>query len=570
MEFVGQQYGLKRRVLVVDDELVNREILGNFLSTVYTVDYASNAKIALGMLMDPDVEYSLVLLDLVMPVMSGIEFLEHRIESERLKSIPVVVMTSEKAFEIKCLKLGAADFITKPFNLPEVVLARCERIVELFENKKIIRNTEKDVLSGLLVKDYFFEYVRRAELLGKQVPRDALVFDIERFHLVNEFCGRAFGNMLLVKIGEALLAQLPKINAYACRAHADTFYVFAEHQEDYSELRKALDAVIASFFHISNIRIRYGIWENVSREFEIEVWFDRAKIACDSNRGDSSKYIARYNNELHAKYIFEETLIHDLDEAIANRDLKVYYQPKYSIVGNEPHLASAEALVRWVHPKLGFINPGDFIPLFESNGLIRKVDNYVWKETAAQIHRWKNLYGKSIPVSVNVSRINILDPALESKLEEICSRYDISTSELMLEVTESAYSENMARLVNVVEKLRKNGFRIEIDDFGAGYSSLNMITTVPVDVLKIDMSFVRNMEKDECNLKLVKIIIEIAKFLKIPSVAEGVETESQLLMLKKMGCEIIQGYYFSKPVPALDFAPFIEREIKAKNLKKGE
>ena len=570
MDFVGQQGVLKRRVLVVDDEMVNREILGNFLSTVYTVDYASNAKIALGMLMNPDVEYSLVLLDLIMPVMSGIEFLEHRVESDRLKSVPVVVMTSEKAFEIKCLKLGAADFITKPFNLPEVVLARCERIIELFEKKSIIRNTEKDVLTGLLAKDYFLEYVRRSELLGKQIPRDALVFDIERFHLVNEFCGRVFGNMLLSKIGEALISILSKMNAFACRAHADTFYIFAEHQEDYSELRKALDSVITSFFHISNIRIRYGIWENVSREFEIEVWFDRAKIACDSNRGNSSKCIARYNNELHAKYIFEETLIHDLDEAIANRDLKVYYQPKYSVVGDEPRLTSAEALVRWIHPKLGFINPGEFIPLFESNGLIRKVDNYVWKETAAQIRRWKDLYGESIPVSVNVSRINILDPDLESKLEEICSRYEISTNEIMLEVTESAYSENTSRLVEVVDKLRKNGFRIEMDDFGAGYSSLNMITTVPVDVLKIDMSFVRNMEKDECNLKLVKIIIEIAKFLKIPSVAEGVETESQLNMLKSMGCDIIQGYYFSKPVPAMDFASFIEHEIKVKNTKKGD
>ena len=134
----------------------------------------------------------------------------------------------------------------------------------------------------------------------------------------------------------------------------------------------------------------------------------------------------------------------------------------------------------------------------------------------------------------------------------------------MLEVTESAYSENMKRLVEVVENLRKKGFRIEIDDFGAGYSSLNMITTIPVDVLKIDMSFIRDMEKDERNLKLVKIIIDIAKFLKIPSVAEGVETESQLDTLKNMGCEIIQGFYFSKPVPPKDFASFIEDEIETR------
>ena len=561
MNLIAQDDTIKHRILVVDDEMVNREILGNFLSTVYKVDYASNAKIALDMLNDPSLDYALILLDLVMPVMGGIEFLEHRVNDAKLKAIPVIVMTSEKSLEIKSLKLGAADFIAKPFNLPEVVLARCERIVELFENKKIIRHTEKDTLTGLFVKDYFFEYIRRVELLGKQIPRDALVFDMEQFHLVNEFCGRAFGNMVLAKLGEAVQEQLASMNAIACRANADTFYVFAAHQEDYSEFCKALDNVIAKFFHISNIRIRYGIWENVSRDFEIEVWFDRAKIACNTNRGDFTKYFARYNNELHAKYIFEETLIHDLDEAIANKDLKVYYQPKYNIVGSKPRLTSAEALVRWVHPKLGFINPGDFIPLFESNGMIRKVDNFVWKEVAAQIRKWKDKYGSTIPVSVNVSRINILDPELETKLEEIRAKYSLSANEFMLEVTESAYSENMNRLVEVIENLRNKGFRIEVDDFGAGYSSLNMITTIPVDILKIDMSFVRNMEKDERNLKLVKIIIDIAKFLKIPSVAEGVETESQLDTLKKMGCEIIQGFYFSKPVPPMDFATFIEDEI---------
>ncbi len=564
MELVRQDEEIKRHVLVVDDEMVNREILGNFLSTIYNVEYASNAKIALDMLTDPDVDYSLVLLDLMMPVMGGIEFLEHRVNSEKLKTIPVIVMTSEKDLEIKSLKLGAADFIAKPFNVPEVVLARCERIVELFENKRIISHTEKDTVSGLFVKDYFFEYIRRIELLGKQIPRDALVFDIEQFHLVNEFCGRTFGNMVLAKIGEVLQERLSSMNAIACRANADTFYVFAAHQDDYCELCCALQKVISHFFNISNIRIRYGLWENVSRDFEIEAWFDRAKIACNSNRGDFSRCFSHYNNELHAKYVFEEMLIHDLDDAIANKDLKVYYQPKYNIVGEKPRLASAEALVRWIHPKLGYVNPGEFIPLFESNGLIRKVDNYVWKEVAAQIRKWKDMYGKTIPVSVNVSRINILDPELESKLEQIRTKYELSPDEFMLEVTESAYSENMKRLVEVVENLRKKGFRIEIDDFGAGYSSLNMITTIPVDVLKIDMSFIRDMEKDERNLKLVKIIIDIAKFLKIPSVAEGVETESQLDTLKNMGCEIIQGFYFSKPVPPKDFASFIEEEIETR------
>jgi len=562
MEKTGRDSEMKRRVLIVDDEFINREILGNMLSKSYSVEYAENAKIGLDKLMEPDAAYSLVLLDLMMPVMGGIEFLERRANSERLKRIPVVVMTSENAYEIRCLKLGAADFIKKPFNLPEVVLARCERIVELFEDKNLIRHTERDSLSGLFVKDYFFEYIRQMELWGKQVPRDALVLDIEQFHLVNEFCGRPYGNFVISKIGKTLKEQLAPMNAIACRADSDTFYVFANHQEDYTGFCKVLDAEISKLFQSNNIRIRYGLWENVSRDYDIEDWFDRAKIACNTNRGDFTKSFAHYNNELHARYLFEETLIHDLDEAIENKDLKVYYQPKYNIVGKEPRLSSAEALVRWIHPKFGFISPGDFIPLFESNGLIQKVDNYVWHEAAAQIRKWKEEHGTSIPVSVNVSRINILDPNLETKLEQIRIDNGLMPEELMLEVTESAYSENMNRLIEVVENLRKKGFQIEIDDFGAGYSSLNMITSIPVDILKIDMSFIRNMEKDERNLKLVKLIIDIAKFLKVPSIAEGVETESQLETLKKMGCEIIQGFYFSKPVPPKDFVSFFEGEAQ--------
>ena len=568
MKKLRQNNIVKRRILIVDDELVNREILGNILSTVYEVEYADNGMIALDMLSLPDAAYSLVLLDLLMPVMDGFVFLKKRENDDKLKRIPVIVMTSEKESEVRSLELGAADFIKKPYDMPEVVIARCKRIVELFEDKNLIRHTERDQISGLYTKDYFFEYIRQIELWGSDIPRDALVFDIEQFHLINEFCGRPFGDLMLSKIGESLQKELPAMNAIACRANADTFYVFAAHQSDYGKLQATLRSVINDVFKMNNVRIRFGLWENVNRDVEIEAWFDRAKIACNLNRGDFTQSFALYNNDLHARHVFEETLIRDLQDAINHKDLKVFYQPKYNIASDEPRLASAEALVRWIHPKLGFISPGDFIPLFESNGLIQKVDNFVWNEVAVQIRKWKETYGFAVPVSVNVSRIDILDPTLESKLEGLLKENSLSPNEYMLEITESAYSENMARLIEIVENLRKKGFRIEMDDFGAGYSSLNMITTLPIDILKIDMSFVRNMEKSERDQKLVELVVDIAKFLNVPTVAEGVETDSQLATLKKMGCEIIQGYYFSKPVPPADFIPFIEKEIERKKASK--
>ena len=249
-----------------------------------------------------------------------------------------------------------------------------------------------------------------------------------------------------------------------------------------------------------------------------------------------------------------------MEDAIRNRDFVVFYQPKFDIQTKEPRLRSAEALIRWKHPELGMISPGAFIPLFESNGLIQKLDRFVWEEAAGQIRKWKEQYGISVPVSVNVSRIDIYDPELENRLSALVKSNELSPNELMLEITESAYADNANGLIEVVNHLRDNGFKIEMDDFGSGYSSLNMLTTIPIDVLKLDMKFVRNMHKDEKSLKLVELIVDIAKFFNVPLVAEGVEDESQLTTLKEMGCDIVQGYYFSKPVPAEEFVKFIEEE----------
>ncbi|MCR4837354.1 MAG: EAL domain-containing protein [Eubacterium sp.] len=251
-----------------------------------------------------------------------------------------------------------------------------------------------------------------------------------------------------------------------------------------------------------------------------------------------------------------------MDDALKNKDFVVFYQPKYDISEGRPKLKSAEALIRWKHPELGMISPGDFIPLFESNGLIQKLDNYVWQEAAAQVKLWKDEFGITIPVSVNVSRIDIYDPELEEKLLTLLRKYALSPENLLLEITESAYSNNAQGLIETVNHLREEGFRIEMDDFGSGYSSLNMLTTIPIDVLKMDMKFIRNMQRDEKSQKLVELVIDIARFLQVPVVAEGVETEEQLKLLAQMGCDIIQGYYFSRPVPPEEFRVFIEKEIR--------
>ena len=561
MSDFGYQGRPKRRVLVVDDEEVNREILGNILGTQYEVSYAGNGRQAYDMLHERLTRYSLILLDLLMPEMDGFELLEKIKSEEAVSNIPVIVMTSEKPAEVRSIKMGADDFITKPYDMPEVILARCERIIQLYEDKSIIRSAEKDDLTDLYTREFFQEYIRQIDGSGHGSQMDAIVLNIEHFHMLNEMFGRKTGDSVLKKISDMVTDMLGEGVCIGCRPDADYFYFYLEHRDSYDEVFKALSEELSGISKIPGVRMRLGVYQNVDTNISIEDRFDHAKYACDRIRGDYNRQISFYSKEENEKDLYHEQLINDIDNAISNRDLVVFYQPKYGIQCDEPELRSAEALIRWRHPKYGMISPGDFIPLFESNGLIQKLDHFVWEEAARQIRKWKDEYGITVPVSVNVSRVDIYDAQLEDRLVRILKDNDLDAKELMLEITESAYADDAKGLTDVVTKLRESGFRIEMDDFGSGYSSLNMITEIPIDVLKMDMKFIRNMNKDAKSLKLVELVIEIADYLGVPVVAEGVEDKSQVDQLKSMGCELIQGYYFSKPVPPEEFNKFIEAEI---------
>ena len=550
--------GLKRHVLVVDDEMINREILTNILSSEYEVHAAENGQAALDILKAGDCSFSLILVDLLMPVMDGFELIQILKDDDSLRLIPIIVMTSEKDAEVRSIKLGAADFITKPYDMPDVILARCERIIELQEDKNIIHDTERDTRTGLYSREYFIEYINQIEKYKANRKVDILNINIDHFHLINELYGRKEGDKTLVCIGQTLLDIFSDHSGICCRSEADNFIIYCSNETDNKGVLEKVAKELANASEANNIRLRMGVYSDVDKSLMVENWLDRAKTACDMIRGDYSKDVEYYSNDLYEQAKYQEKLINDIDDAISNKDLKVFFQPKYDITGEKPKLRSAEALIRWIHPELGMISPGDFIPLFESNGLIQRLDYYVWEEAAKQVGSWKKEYGVSVPVSVNVSRMDIYFPGLRDNFMRLLKENDLEPNELMLEITESAYSENAEELIKVVENLREYGFMIEMDDFGTGYSSLNMITSIPIDALKLDMKFVRNMEKDKKSMKLVELVLEIAEFLQVPVIAEGVETEKQLKLLKERNCDIIQGYYFSKPVPAEEFTKFFK------------
>jgi EAL domain-containing protein (putative c-di-GMP-specific phosphodiesterase class I) len=260
-----------------------------------------------------------------------------------------------------------------------------------------------------------------------------------------------------------------------------------------------------------------------------------------------------FDDRVHEQEMYNHRLVNDLRRALDRYEFEVYFQPKFNIQTDPPTLVSAEALVRWQHPELGLIPPNDFIPLFEKNGQIGLIDTYVWEEAARKIVFWREAYGVTLPVSVNVSRVDLFDPKLEETLDRIILFNGLDHDCLRLEMTESAYTENAEHVIKVVNRLRKKGYYVEMDDFGTGYSSLNMLSTMPIDVLKMDRVFIKNIGQDERDIQMVALILDIAKNLKIPVVAEGVETEEQLELLKSLGCEVVQGYYFSRPLHSSEF-----------------
>ena len=554
----------RRLVLVVEDEAVNRAILGAILEKEYAVIFAEDGEKALKTIRENKELLSLILLDLIMPGMPGLEVLRRIRDTQEYQDIPVIVASGDQSQEIDCLNAGASDFILKPYPEPGVVLARARRTIELFEGRHIIQSTERDPLTGLYNREFFFSYAEQFDQHHKDMPMDAIVLDINRFGIINERYGRAYADEVLRRVGEKAREVFHDSGGIVCRREADVFLVYCPHREDYKEILDSLSMSLDDEKNASSrVRLRMGIYSNADKTLELEQRFDRAKNASDSVRNSFTRNIGVYDDTLHKALLYSEQLIDEFPAAIEQKQFQVYFQPKFNIKGDQPVLAGAEGLVRWQHPELGMISPGVFIPLFEDNGLIQKLDHYVWREAARQIRIWKDEIGYTVPVSVNVSRVDMYDTNIVYTLLNILEESRLEAGDLHLEVTESAYAEDAAQIIETVKRLRSIGFQVEMDDFGTGYSSLNMLSSLPIDVLKLDMKFINTAFEKEKDTHMLEVIIEIARHILAPVVAEGVETKEQVLALKNIGCDMVQGYYFSPPVPPEKFAPFLHDAKKA-------
>lgn len=552
---------LKRYILIVEDEIINQELLKEILSSEYEILTAGNGIEALHILETSVKPISLILLDLNMPLMDGFTLLKEIKKDEKTSSIPVIVLTSDKDSELEALTLGAVDFIAKPYDLKEIIIARVNRSIELSEKQIIVNASERDELTDVYNKHVFEEYVQRIDKYRANVLKDMVILNVSRFHLYNELYGKEKGDEALVCLSNILKDIARDNDGIVARIQSDYFALYINHQNDYDTVLQNIYDVLKEKYDISNITFRLGIYEIHNTNENVETRIDRAKMVCDEIRKSNTKFFNYYSADNQKNRLFQEKLNHDFNKAIANKEFQVYYQPKINIEGDKFKLTSAEALVRWIHPELGFVSPGMFIPLFEDNGNIRILDRYVWNEAAKQIKEWKDKFGVTVPVSVNISRVDMFDPNIVDYICAIVKEHKIEPKDLYLEITESAYNNETDQITGIINKLKEEGFRIEIDDFGSGYSSLNTLATLSFDILKLDMKFVKDMFKNEKTLKMIGIVSDIAKHLNVKLVAEGVETIEQLEKLKELKYDIIQGYYFSKPVPSAEFEKFFSKEF---------
>ncbi len=547
----------RKKILVVEDNALNRSLLCQILSADYDVEEAENGQEALGVLREFGEGISLILLDIIMPVMDGYTFLSIMKADPSYSSIPVIVTTQNDAEsdEVAALSHGATDFVAKPYK-PQIILHRVAGIIRLRETAAMINMIQYDRLTGLYSKQYFYQQAGEVLLRNPDQQYDIICSDIENFKLINDVFGVKAGDRLLRGIGNAYAERLKGIGICG-RLNSDQFACLLKHRDDYTDDMFIEASILTNgLLDIHNIVMKWGIYNVEDRSVSIEQICDRALLAARSIKGQYGKYFAIYDDTLRNQLLREQAITDSMESALSQNQFLVYLQPKYRI--KDEVLVGAEALVRWNHPVWGFLSPAEFIPLFEKNGFITRLDRFVWEKACAVLHDWDERGYYPMSVSVNVSRADIYNEDLADTLVKIIEKYDLDPSRLHLEITESAYTENPKQIIDTVTTLRELGFVIEMDDFGSGYSSLNMLNDMPIDILKLDMKFIRSEMAKPKSQGILQFIINLASWMNLSVVAEGVETKAQLLRLTEIGCDYVQGYYFAKPMPCQEFEGLLD------------
>lgn len=427
------------------------------------------------------------------------------------------------------------------------------------------------------------QFFNEADEYMKTIKEDThilMAIDVEHFRMFNKIFGRDEGNSLLKAIAECIEDTTEKSEgSIAAYMRGDDFCVVMPDDADLIlRLENSVNEILAKYKNEMDVRVLFGVYPIKDLSLPAEIMYDKALSAIAASSVNYKDCVYRYNPGVEVKVEEELKLIAEVKTALRDNEFTFFIQPQCDIATGK--IVGGESLVRWNHPRRGLVSPGVFIPVIEKNGLVAELDRFIWREVCSWIRRWIDKGYKPVPISINVSRIDILSMNVPEFLKALVKEFDIPAHLLKVEITESAYSESNELINRAVKRLREAGFIVLLDDFGSGYSSLNVLNNITIDVIKLDMRFldVDNGDKDK-GIGILGSVINMARMLGLPIIAEGVETSEQKEFLERLGCRYVQGYYFYKPMPLnqieelfsderrLDFSGFSCNQFEAMHVR---
>lgn len=548
MDQKEQERMMSTLLLIIGPQLDRVQELTILLSAYYEILHAVDEKQAIQILKDKTVSVILTMDVCCENLTQLFSFLK---KHEDAQMMPVIVIGNRLDEEICALNHGAWDFISQPYQ-NQVLLLKIKNAIErsqLSAYRQLRYLAEYDSLTGIYNKNKFFQETR--QMIDKENEQlFAFVrFDIDRFQLVNSFFGTDEGDQLLCYIAQRI--RIYGDSQPCCtygRMESDIFCLCLPY-ETFIET-KLIDLIRNSLYEYNtdyDIVPSLGIYIIKDRTLSIESMYNYSTLAAKHCKGNYVKCYAYYTESMSASLAREQEIINEMNYALENHQFVIYLQPKIDIQSSKP--CGAEALTRWNHPKRGIMAPNEFIGIFEQNGFITKLDFYIWEQVCILLRKWIDMGYKPYPISVNISRVDLYNPRLVDMIIELVQKYQLVPDLLNLELTESAYTDNPIMLTETIERLQKNGFTVMMDDFGSGYSSLNILKDMDVDLLKIDMRFLSKTKIAGRGENIIASVIRMSKWLNIPVIAEGVETMEQVDFLRSVGCDYVQGYYYEKPIP---------------------
>ena len=584
---------IKADILVIDDTPENLTLLANILTgRGYKVRSAN--KPTSGLRAAQAVPPDLILLDITMPEMNGYEVCERLKAEAKTQDIPVIFISAlgETLDKVKAFAVGGVDYVAKPFQVEEVI-ARVENHLKLRAAKLEIQKLNEDLeervkertkelmvmqeelrylafhdpLTQLPNRTDFFQHLERAIQRRQADPNEqfaVLFLDGDRFKLVNDSLGHRVGDQLLIEVARRLSDTLPPGTLLA-RLGGDEFTILLEQITEVTQataIAELIHRAMETPFNIGSyslfMRFSIGIsWgdpqltpENLLRNADIAMY--KAK-----SLGSGGSQV--FDQSMHRQAIALLEIENDLHQAIHEKALQVYYQPIIDLQANRIH--GFEALVRWLHPTKGMISPLDFIAIAEDTGLIIPLGLQVLEQACTQLKTWQmqNLIAPETSISVNLSPKQFSQGDLLGQIVQVMEQKELAKECLKLEITESAIIQNKENAQGILSQLQKQKIKISIDDFGTGYSSLSYLHQFPINTLKLDRSFIIDIESNQQKREIVKTIIDLSHILAIEVIAEGIESEEQSQILRDLNCEFGQGYWFSKPLPADQILPLLAK-----------